>query len=301
VADPVPAAHEILVRVRAVSIEGGDVQRRRSAAPTEEPHVVGYSAAGAVEQVGAAVSRFRPGDRVATFNWAGSHAELVAVPEDFAFPVPDDVDLATASTVPVAFGTADDCLFEFPQTRAGEFVLVRGATGGVGVAAVQLARTAGAVVIGTATGAERAAAVAALGADHIVDGRDPGLVDALHDITDGHGVDVLVDLVGGDGLPALVEAMAVRGRISITGLSGGGFSQLDLGTLLPRRLSAFGVLLGQEMHLPRVHAMVARHMRALATGRLRMPIDRTFALADAAAAHAHIDTGHPVGRVILEP
>jgi NADPH:quinone reductase len=299
VPDPETGDRDVLVSVHAISIEGGDVQRRRWAQPTDHPHVVGYSASGVVESVGGAVERVRPGDRVATFNWSGSHAELVSVPEDFAFPVPDGVDLAVAATVPVAFGTADDSLFEFPRLRAGEVVFVRGATGGVGVAAVQLARAAGAVVV--ATGPERAAAVRGLGADHVVDGRSTDLADHLRQLTDGHGVDVMVDLVGGEQLPGLVEAMAVRGRLSVAGLAAGGFATLDLGTLLPRRLSAFGVLLGQEMHEPRVHAMVDRHLRAIAAGRLTMPIDRTFPLADAAGAHAHVDGGRPLGRVLILP
>jgi NADPH:quinone reductase len=300
VADPVPAEAEVLVRVRAVSIEGGDLQHRRSAAPTGAPQVVGYSAAGVVERVGDGVTRFRAGDRVATFTWQGSHAELVATPEAFTFPVPDDVGLAVAATVPVAFGTAHDCVVEFPRALPGEFVMVRGATGGVGVAAVQLAGAAGAVVIATATGDARAVALRDLGADHVVDGRAEDLVDRLRELTDGHGVDVLVDLVGGGQLPGLLDAMAKRGRVVVGGLSGGAFSTVDLGLLLPNRLALFGVLLGKEMHQRRVHATIARHMRAISLGRLRMPIDRTFPLADAAAAHAYIENGHPLGRVVLE-
>jgi len=119
------------------------------------PHIIGYQGAGLVEAVGQGVTQVRVGQRVVAFNWSGSHAEIFAVPEHFVYPIPGNMSFELASTIPVAFGTAHDSLFEFGRLRAGETVLIQGAAGGVGIAALQLAKAAGATVIGTSSTGER--------------------------------------------------------------------------------------------------------------------------------------------------
>jgi NADPH2:quinone reductase len=151
VADPVMAPHEMLVAVEAVSIEGGDTLNRTGGEMARVPHIVGYQCAGTVLAVGDQVRSFSEGDRVVTVGLDGSHAELRSVAEPFAWKIPDGLSTEEAACVPVPFGTADDCLFEFGRLTAGETALIHAGASGVGIAAIQLAKRAGARVLATAS------------------------------------------------------------------------------------------------------------------------------------------------------
>lgn len=299
--DPVIGPEDVLIGVEAISIEGGDLLNRRVQPPPMIPHIVGYQAGGTVLAVGAKVTRLEKGDRVAGFNWWGSHASLFAVPETFAYPVPSGLDMLVAATIPVAFGTADDALFDRGQLQSGETVLIHGGAGGVGLAAIQLAKAAGATVFATASGEDRAARLVDFGADHALDYRAVNVPDAVLEVTNGRGVDLLVDLVGGAALNKLAQAVTYRGRVSIVGAASGDFSGLGFVEIVSKGLAAYGVSFGQEMHLARTHDMIARHMTDAASGKLRMPIDRTFPLSEAAAAHDYVERSHPFGRVVMVP
>lgn len=299
--DPVPGPRDVLLRVQAISIEGGDILHRRGVPPPSARHVVGYQAAGVVEAVGPQVRSVRPGQRVAGFNWSGSHAELFVVPEHFAYPVPEGLDIQVAAAVPVTFGTADDALFEVGRLRADETVLVRGGAGGVGLAAIQLAAAAGARVIATASGAQRVAALRDYGASHGIDHAGADVVQSALEITGGRGVDLLLDLAGGKDAATMLRALRFRGRCVLVGAASGRLPAYGFMDLVPNGLSVCAVAFGREMHLPRVHQMLARHLRAAADGLLRMPVAAVFPLAQAAAAHAHVEQGHPFGRVLLAP
>lgn len=301
VPDPVAGQGDVLVRVQAVSIEGGDLLNRRNVPPPSVPHIVGYQAAGVVETVGAGVTRLRPGDRVAAFHWSGSHAELFAVPEAHVYPVPDALDLETASTIPVTFGTADDALFEFGRLQAGETVLIQGGAGGVGLAAIQLAKAAGATVIATASSPARLERLRDYGMDHGIDYTTSDIADEVKRLTGGRGADLILDMAGGPAVKTLIRAAAWRGRLAVVGASSGDLPSFQFLDIIGKSLTLVGVLFGREMHLPRAHALLARHFEAVAAGRLRMPIDRRFGLAEAAAAHLHVEQGHPFGRVIMIP
>lgn len=301
VPDPVPTGSEVLIRVEAVSIEGGDLLNRRLFPPTVTPHIIGYQAAGTVVSVGPDAQRFQPGQRVASLYWTGAYAELRCVPEAQVWPVPDALDLATASTVPATFATADDALFSWGQLRAGETVLVHGSAGGVGLATIQLAKAAGATVIATSSSDERLARLRDYGVDHGINHRKVDLAQAARDLTGGKGVDVAVDMVGGTDFAKLIRATAFRGRICTVGFASGAPAQIDQSDILVNGITVHGVYLGPEMPTERVRAIVVKHLGAVATGRFRMPIDRVFALSDAAAAHTHIETAHPFGRVLLKP
>lgn len=299
--DPRLRDDEVLVRVEAISVEGGDLLHRRGTPVQDPPRVPGYAAAGTVVAMGPAVRERRVGDRVTCFNWQGSHAELWAVPAHYSYPVPDDVGMVVAATVPIAFGTADDALFEFGALRQGETVLVRGATGGVGIAAIQLARLAGAAVVATASTQRHAEALLDLGADHVILYRTDDLAESARRVTAGAGVDLLVDLAGGPGFAGAIDAVRQRGRVVIGGAASGDTPDLPVRQISIRMLTISGVSFGQEMHLPRAHDIVWRHMDGVGHGRLRMPIARVFPLADAAAAHTFVEDTHPLGRVVLTP
>lgn len=299
--DPVPGAGEVLVRVEAISIEGGDLLNRLIAPPAHVPFVPGYQAGGTVEAVGPGVTRFAPGQRVVAFNWNGSHAELMAAPEDFCFAVPDGLAMESAAAAPIAFGTAHDALVEYGQLRAGETVLIQGAAGGVGLAAVQIAKGLGATVIGTAAGPERLARIAPFGLDHGIDYRTEDIGARCLDLTGGRGVDLALDLAGGKGKDALVKALRPHGRYGAVGASTGDVPSFSFFELIGEMLNVYGVSLGREMHTPRVRDLVATIFGKLADGSWQMPVDRVFPLADAVAAHRHVAQGHPFGRVLMTP
>jgi len=301
VPDPVCGPGMVLVGVEAISSEGGDTLNRLGGEMATTPHIVGYQCAGTIREVGEGVTDRHVGERVvATMLW-GSHAEIVAVPSVLTWPIPDAGDVVECACVPVAFGTADDCLFEFGHLAAGETVLIQAGAGGVGIAAIQLAKRAGATVLATASSEERLAPLHELGMDHGVDYSRPGWVDRVRELTGGRGVDLVVDSVGGTVLQGSVQCLAYRGRCITVGSAGRDEQPLDVRALGTGNQSITGVFLGAEILNPRAHDMIQRHVDDVGTGRLRVVVDRTFPLADAAAAHAYIESRQAVGRVVLIP
>jgi NADPH:quinone reductase len=301
VPDPEVGPKSVLIRVEWISIEGGDLLNRIHAPPRTKPFVPGYQAAGTVEGVGQEVTRFRPGDKVVGFNWGGSHAELFCVPEHYAYPVPVGADLRDASIVPVAFGTAHDALFEYGWLKPGEHVLVQGAAGGVGLAAVQLAAKAGAIVIATASSAERLARVQEYGAHHLINYKTENITERCQDITDGKGVDLVLDLAGGHGKDLLVAALRGHGRYSVIGAAEGTLPKFEFFELIRKAMHVIGISFGRDMHTPRVHDLLGDLIRQVTSGDLQMPINREFALADVREAHRYVGEGHPFGRVVMRP
>jgi len=301
VPDPECPPQGVVIRVEAVSIEGGDTLNRAGGPLMSRPHVVGYQAAGEILEVGDQVEHLRPGQKVTTVNAWGSHAELRAVPARNAWPVPEGADLRRAAAVPVPFGTADDCLFEFGHLKAGETVLVQAGASAVGLAAIQLAKRAGATVIATASRPDKLERLAAFGVDHGIDYLRQDLVKEVKRLTEGRGVDLVVDPVGGSTLQKSILSLAYRGRISMVGRAGRETVLHDLSTLMAGNQSLSGVFLGAEIFSDRVHDGIQRHVDEVAAGKLEAVIDSTFPLADAAEAHAYIESRKAFGRVLLIP
>ncbi len=303
VPDPVPGPGDILIDVEAISIEGGDTLNRLGGDLGQVPHVVGYQCAGTVVDVGAGVRAFSVGDRAVTVGLDGSHAERRAVPEAFAWKIPDGLTTDVAACVPVPFGTADDCLFEFGRLQAGESVLIHAGAGGVGIAAIQMAKRAGARVLATASSDERLERLGALGLDDGINYATHDFVAEARRLTDGRGVDVVVDSVGGPTLQGSINVLAYRGRCVTVGDAGrSSAEQLDISSMRPNNQTLSGYFLGAELLLsPRPHAMIAGHLDAIARGELTVVIDRAFPLSDAAGAHAYIESRQAFGRVLLVP
>lgn len=299
--DPVCGPGDVIVRVEAISIEGGDTLNRSGGDMPAVPHVVGYQCAGEVVEVGRDVADRSLGQRVvATMLW-GSHAELVAVPSMLTWPVPDGADVIAAACVPVAFGTADDCLFEFGHLQPGETVLIQAGASGVGVAAIQLAKRGGATVVATASSDDRLERLRDLGLDHGVNYSRPEWVEAVRATTGGRGVDLAVDSVGGAVLAGSVRSLAYRGRVVSVGNAGRDRQPLDVSTLAMGNQSLTGVFLGAEIATPRAQAMIGRLIDDVASGALHVVVDRTFPLAQAADAHEYVESRRAVGRVVLVP
>ena len=303
VPDPEPGSGDILIAVEAVSIEGGDTLNRLGGELGRVPHIVGYQCAGTVLATGTDVTRFAVGDRAVTVGLDGSHAERRAVPEPFAWKIPDGVSTDEAACVPVPFGTADDCLFEFGRLQAGETALVHAGAGGVGIAAIQMAKRAGARVFATASSDDKLARLKELGLDEGINYATLDFVAEARRLTDGRGVDVVVDSVGGVTLQGSIAALAYRGRcVTVGDASRVRVETIDVSSMRPNNQTLAGYFMGAELLLsPRVHALIAGHLDAIARGELRVVIDRSYPLADAAAAHAYIESRQSFGRVLLVP
>ncbi len=303
VPDPELRPGGVLVEVEAIGIQGGDLLHRQGGEIPSAPHIVGYQAAGTVREVGAGVDDVRPGQAVVAAMLAGSHAELVSVPAGSTWVLPDGVSTAEGAGVPVEFATAHDCLFEFGHLQAGETVLVQAGAGGLGLAAVQLAKAAGATVLATASSDERLDRLREYGLDHPINHATGDVVAGVMAATDGRGVDLVVDPVGGRTLEGSIAATAYRGRVVWTGRAGREDTVPDVWPLTRKNGTLTGVFLGAEMMMApeRTRALVADLLTRVASGELRVVVDRTFPLADAAEAHRYIESRQAFGRVLLVP
>lgn len=301
--DPQLTSDGVLVAVEAISVEGGDTLHRAGGEVVSAPHIVGYQAAGTVLEAGEQVRGFASGDRVVTVGTDGSHAELRVVPQRFAWHIPPGLATEAAAGVPIAFGTAADALFEFGLLRPGETVLVHAGASGVGIAAIQLAHRAGARILATASSDAKLARLAGLGLDHGINYTQTAFPEAVREATGGRGADVILDTVGGRTLQDSLTCLAYRGRCVSVGDAGRHRgTPLDISGLRPGNQSLTGYFLGAELFFgDRAHQVIAGLLDDVAAGTLRVVIDRTFPLADAAAAHAYIESRQAFGRVLLKP
>lgn len=303
VPDPTVGPKDILIEVGAVGIQGGDLLHREQGVLATVPHIVGYQAAGVVRAVGDQVDGYAPSDRVVATMGFGSHAELVSVRAGSVWKIPDGLSVESAAGVPIEFGTADDCLFEFGHLQAGETVLVQAGAGGVGLAAIQLAKAAGATVLATASSDDRLGRLTDYGLDHGINYAKDDVVRRVLELTDRRGVDLVVDPVGGRTLVHSITALAYRGRVSWVGRAGRDDTIPDVWPLMEKNASLTGVFLGAEMarQPERTRSMIERLLQRVARGELTSVIDRTFPLADAADAHRYIESRQAFGRVLLVP
>jgi NADPH:quinone reductase len=303
---PDPPLHPrgVIVDVQAIGIEGGDVLNRAGGEMPATPHVVGYNCAGIVREVGAEVTDRRPGDRVMALMAHGSHASVASVAAIQTWPVPDGVAIEHAACVPVAWGTAHDCLFEFGRLQPEETVLVQAGAGGVGNAAVQLAKRHGATVITTAGDDAKLARLRdEFAVDCAINYRTQDFVAETRAFTGGRGVDLVVDAVGGDTLAGSIEAARYRGRIISVGNASRGERTVDTSALSQQNRTLTGVFFGAEVALARdrVTATFEAILNDIARGELNVVVDSTYPLARAAEAHARIESRLPFGRVVLIP
>lgn len=301
VPDPVCHPKGVIIRVLAISIEGGDTLNRWRGPLVTVPHIVGYQASGEIIEVGSEVTHLKVGQKVATVDGHGSHAELRPVPARNCWPIPDNLDPRLAAVIPVAFGTAHDCLFEFGRLKAGETVLVQAGASGVGLAAIQLAKAAGATVLATASSDERLERLKAYGLDHGINYKTDDVARAVMKITDKKGVNLVVDSVGGATLQGSLASLAYRGRCSMVGNAGREPMTVDVSSLMGGNRSLSGVFLGAEIMTDRAHNMIQGLIEDAAKGAFKVVIDREFPLSEAAAAHAYIESRQAVGRVLLIP
>lgn len=302
---PDPELHPkgVLIDVKAIAIEGGDVLNRAGGDLVRKPHIVGYNCAGVVREVGAEVTGRKVGDRVTALMANGSHAEMVSVPVTSTWIVPDGVTFEQAAAVPVAFGTAHDCVHEFGRLQKGETALIQAGTSGVGIAAVQFAKRAGATVIATSSSDDKLERLREYGMDHGVNYREGSFVEQVRKLTNGAGVDLVVDSVGGKTLEGSILCAAYRGRVITVGNVSREGKGIDIGPLSGANASLTGVFFGLETFrsAARVVPMMNGILRDIEKGELKVAIDKTFPLSEAAAAHEWIESRAAFGRVCLIP
>jgi NADPH2:quinone reductase len=292
---------QILIRVRAAGVNRPDVIQRLGfyPAPPGAPDTLGLEVAGEVAAIGAGVTRWREGDRVVALLGGGGYAEYAVVDARHALPIPAGFDFVQAAALPETVFTVWVNVFEHGGLKAGETLMVHGATSGIGVTAIQMAKAAGAKVIATGRGADKAAAALKLGADRAVDTTSEDFVEVAK--AEG-GVDVILDMVGGDFTVRGIEALNTAGRLVLIATQGGANVELNLMKLMQKRLVLTGSTLrprGAD-EKARITAAVEAHVWPwIEAGELTAIIDKTFPLADAAQAHARIEDGAHIGKIIL--
>jgi len=293
----------VVVDAEAISIEGGDLLARAHGDLPAAPHIVGYLSAGVVSEVAPGVDGRSVGDRVVALNFAGSHAARRIAPAIMTWPIPDGLDAARAASVPVAFGTAYECLFTAGNLADGQTVLIHAGGGGVGMAAIQLAKQAGATVISTASSDEKLERLKTLGLDHGINYATESFVERTNELTDSRGVDVVLDSIGGQNLVDSVGVLAYRGTLVSVGVAARAGSAIEAQSLWMRNNALRGVYLGGALvsEYPRIHALIGDLLQRVADGELRVEIDRTFGLEQAADAHAYIESRKAFGRVVMTP
>lgn len=302
---PEPGPGQVRVRVRAAGVNRADLLQRRGlypAPPGWPADVPGLEFAGEVDALGESVAERRLGDRVMGLVGGGGYAEHVVVHEREAIPVPDALSWEEAAAVPEVFVTAHDALFTRGRLAEGETVLVHAVGSGVGTAALQLAKAAGARVLGTSRTRWKLDSAAELGLDVAIDAGAEDFADAVLDATGGRGVDLILDLVGGGYLPRNLAILAILGRIVVVGLTAGAFAEIDLGVVLRKRLTMVGTSLrtrSLEEKIAAVQAFSREVLPLLAEGRIRPVLDATIPMADAAQAHRRMEANQNFGKIVL--
>ena len=304
---PQPKPNEVLVRVRAAALNRADlgvVAGHRHGSIGGPGAIPGLEWAGEVVEAGAEVEGFRPGDRVMCAG-SGGYAEYAATDGGSATPIPEGMSFETATTLPLALRTMHDAIVTQARLQPGESILIQGASSGVGLMGLQIARRLGAaVVIGTSTNPERRARLAEFGATHALDTSDPAWVEQAREATGGTGVNVIVDQVSGAMANANMQAAAVLGRIVNVGRLGGAKAEFDFDLHALKRISYIGVTF-RTRSIAEVRE-INRRMRAdleeaAAAGELRLPLDSSFALDAAADAVAHMRANRHFGKIVLIP
>lgn len=301
---PVPGAGQVVIKVAAAGVNRPDVLQRKGLYPAPKGHseLPGLEAAGTVAAVGAGVTRFKVGDPVMALLNGGGYAEYALAEEPATLAVPEGVSMVEAAAIPETFFTVWHNVFERGALKSGEWLLVHGGTSGIGVTAIQLAAALGAKVIATAGSAAKCAVCLELGARRAVDYTAEDFVEVVKAETEGRGVDVILDMVGGDYVDRNIRSLADDGRLVNIGYQNGSKVTVDMMRVMLKRLTLTGSTL--RIRPTTVKGAIARAVEAqalplVASGKIKIVIDSTFPLAEAAQAHARMETSQHIGKIVL--
>jgi putative PIG3 family NAD(P)H quinone oxidoreductase len=299
----------VLVRVHAAGVNRPDILQRlgRYPPPPGAPvDIPGLEVAGTIAALGpvaeGSACRWTVGDAVCAIVSGGGYAEYCAVPEPQCLPAPGSLGLVAAAAVPETYFTVWTNLFQRARLQTGETVLVHGGSSGIGTTAIQLARAAGATVYATAGTREKCAACERLGAAQAINYQTMDFVQAVSELTAGRGVNVILDIVGGDYFPRNIDCLAVDGRLVQIGLLGGATSDVNLGTLMQKRLTITGSTLRirSVAEKGRIARELEQHVWPLfAAGRVAPVVHGTLPLTQAAEAHRLLEAGQVIGKLVL--
>jgi putative PIG3 family NAD(P)H quinone oxidoreductase len=301
---PTPDARQLLVKVAAAGVNRPDLAQRAGAYPPPAGHspLPGLEIAGEVVEAGADATRWKPGDKVCALVNGGGYAEYCIAEETAALPIPAGFDMVRAAALPETFFTVWNNVFERGRLATGEWFLVHGGSSGIGTTAIQLARAFGARVIATAGSAEKCQACLDLGADRAVNYRTEDFRVATKEATGGKGVDVILDMVGGDYTDKNIVAAAEDGRIVQIATLGGAEAAVNLARLMMKRLTLTGSTLRprtREVKAGFARALEEKVWPLLAAGKVKVVMDSTFPLAEAAEAHRRLESSRHIGKVVL--
>jgi NADPH2:quinone reductase len=301
---PSPGQGEILVKVAAAGVNRPDVLQRQGHYPPPKgaTEIPGLEIAGQIVQVGPSVSRWNKGDNVMALVVGGGYAEYCLAFASHALPVPTSLSMIEAAAIPETFFTVWHNVFERGKLASGETLLVHGGSSGIGTTAIQLGKAFGARVIVTAGTAEKCDAYRKLGADLAINYNNEDFVALSKQATQGRGVELILDMVGGDYVGRNYEAAAVEGRIVQIAFQASSRVTLDLMRLMLKRLAHTGSTLRARAVADKAAiagAVEKNVLPLLASGRVKPPIDSTFPLAQASAAHARMESGKHIGKIVL--
>lgn len=304
--DPEPGPEDVLVRVHATALNRADLLQRTGRYPQPGPRaaheIPGLEFAGIVETVGPRVTLHKPGDRVMGLLAGGGYASLVATHERMAIPVPEGMSLDEAASIPEVFLTAFDALYPQAGLMMGDTVLVHSGGSGVGTAAIQLVRAAGARPL-TTTGSEaKIARARELGADLAINYHTVDFREAVLAATNGRGADIILDFVGGPYLEQNLACVAPLGRIVFIGTMGGPTAPINLGILMQKRLRLYGTVLRArplEQKIELTQAFQRHAMPLFQSGTLRPVVDRVFSFDEIAAAHEYMAANANFGKIVV--
>ena len=300
---PAPGPGEIRIRVRAAGVNRPDIVQRegRYPPPPGASDILGLEVAGEVDAVGDGVARWAVGDRVCALLGGGGYAECAVVDARHALPIPDGLDFTQAAALPETVFTVFANVFEGGGLKAGETLLIHGATSGIGVMAIQMAKAAGARVIATSRGAAKAEAARALGADVSLDATEHDLAAAIQE---AGGADVVLDMVGAAYAELNLNALKPGGRWVVIATLTGAKAEIDLMRIMLKRIVLTGSTLRSRPADEKARLAAAVEATVwpwVASGAVRAQVEATFPLAEADAAHAHLEAGAHVGKVVLLP
>ena len=302
---PAPAAGEVRIRVEAAGVNFPDaliIQKKYQLQP-QLPFVPGTEVAGTIDAVGDGVARLRPGERVVAFVGIGGFAEYVCASQAQVAPLPPGVDAAVAAGFTLTYATSQHALAQRGQLKAGETLLVLGAGGGVGLAAVELGKLAGARVIAAASSKDKLDAARSCGADEVIDYAQSDLRETVKSLTGGRGVDVVYDPVGGAYTAAALRTLAWRGRLLVIGFAAGDIPQIPANLLLLKEVSAVGVYWGEFAKRDPAgnRRLLTQLFGWLADGKLRPLVSRQYSLADTPRALEDLIARRAVGKLVIRP
>ena len=298
---PEPGPGQILIAVKAAGVNRPDVLQRLGfyPPPPGAPETMGLEVSGEVASAGDDLTRWRPGDKVTALLPGGGYAEYALADARHALPIPKGLDFVQAASLPETVFTVWANVFDIGHLEPGETCLIHGATSGIGVTAIQMAKAAGARVIATGRGAGKAEQARALGADLAIDSSSQ---DWAAEVQAAGGVDLVLDMVGGAYTPKNIDVLKPHGRLVQIALLGGAKAEIDLGLIMRKRLTLTGSTLRPRP--PEDKARLARGVEQtvwpwIEAGRFRPIVDSAFPLAEAAKAHARIDDGGHLGKIVL--